>query len=88
MKSTSFIQKYTFKSGYQDGLFELLICICLAILCYVVRCKLCQTTKPMFTTVDENSIATIKMRNNFSYPLKMVIFSIAPHLVIALSTLR
>ena len=40
-------------------------------------------------TVGENIIATIKMRNNFCYPLKMVIFqycdsniglfSIAPH---------
>ena len=46
-------------------------------------------------TVDENIIATIKMRNNFCYPLEMVIFpillsqfSIAPHLVIALPTLR
>ena len=54
-------------------------------------------------TVDENIIATIKMGNNFCYPLKMVIFllklkryrkilylnfSIAPHLVIALPTLR
>ena len=28
------------------------------------------------TTVDENIIATIKMRNNFCYPLKMVIFQI------------
>ena len=27
-------------------------------------------------TVDENTIATIKMRNNFCYPLKMVIFPI------------
>ena len=39
-------------------------------------------------TVSENSIATIKMRNHFCYPLKIVIFSIAPHLVIALPTLR
>ena len=49
-------------------------------------------------TVGENIIATIKMQNNFCYSLKMVIFpiydsniglfSIAPHLVIALSTLR
>ena len=36
-------------------------------------------------TVGENIIATIKMRNNYCYPLKMVIFPIiAPHLVIAL----
>ena len=54
-----------------------------------------------FCTVVENIIATIKMRNNFCYSLKMVIFpilrqqywnigyfSIAPHLVIALPTLR
>ena len=27
-------------------------------------------------TVDENIIATIKMQNNFCYPLKMVIFPI------------
>ena len=27
-------------------------------------------------TVGENIIATIKMRNNFCYPLKMVIFPI------------
>ena len=49
-------------------------------------------------TVEENIISTIKMRNHFCYPLKMVIFpilrqqywtfSIAPHLVIALPTLR
>ena len=41
-------------------------------------------------TVGENIIATIKMRNNFCYPLKMFnigLFSIAPHLVIALPTL-
>jgi hypothetical protein len=30
----------------------------------------------MRDTVDENIIATIKMRNNFCYPLKMVIFPI------------
>ena len=51
-----------------------------------------------YYTVGENIIATIKMRNNFCYPLKMIIvqycdsniglFSIAPHLVIALPTLR
>ena len=52
------------------------------------------------STVGENIIANIKMRNNFWYPLKMVIFqyydsniaiglfSIAPHLVIALTTGR
>ena len=48
------------------------------------------------STVGENIIATIKMRNNFCYPFKMVIFryrnielfSIAPHLVIGLPTLR
>jgi hypothetical protein len=28
------------------------------------------------STVDENIIATIKMRNNFCYPLKMIIFPI------------
>ena len=28
-------------------------------------------------TVDENIIAAIKMRNNFGYPLKLVIFAIA-----------
>ena len=43
-------------------------------------------------TVDENIIATIKMRINFWDPLKMDsnigIFSIAPHLVIGLQTLR
>ena len=45
-------------------------------------------------TVGENIIATTKTPNNFCYPLKMVIFpilryfSIAPHLVIALPTLR
>ena len=48
-------------------------------------------------TVGENIIAAIKMQNNFWYPLKMVIFqyivnniglfSIAPHLVIALLTI-
>ena len=27
-------------------------------------------------TVDDNIIATIKMRNNFCYPLKIVIFPI------------
>ena len=27
-------------------------------------------------TVDENIIATIKIRNNFCYPLEMVIFPI------------
>ena len=33
--------------------------------------------KPIYpSTVDENIIATIKMRNNFCYPLKMVIFPI------------
>ena len=32
-------------------------------------------------TVGENIIATIKMRNNFCYPLKVFFFSIAPHLV-------
>ena len=43
-------------------------------------------------TVGENIIATIEMRNNFWYPFKMArnieLFSIAPHLVIALPTLR
>ena len=49
-------------------------------------------------TVGENIIATSKIRNNFCYPLRIVIFqycdsniglfSIAPHLVIALPTLR
>jgi hypothetical protein len=38
--------------------------------------------------VGENIFTTIKMWNNYWYPLKMVIFSIAPHLVIALPTLR
>ena len=42
----------------------------------------------IYSTVGENIIATFKMQNNFWYPLKMVIFSIAPHLVIALPTLR
>ena len=28
----------------------------------------------LYITVGENIIATIKMRNNFWYPLKMVIF--------------
>ena len=37
------------------------------------------------STVDKNIIATTKMRNNFCYPLKIVI---APHLVIALPTLQ
>ena len=45
------------------------------------------------TTVEENIIATIKMRNNFCYPLKffqnydsnMGPFSIAPQFVIALN---
>ena len=48
------------------------------------------------STFDKNIITTIKMRNNFCYPFKMVIFwypniglfSMAPHLVIALPTLR
>ena len=44
-------------------------------------------------TVEENIIATIKMRNNFCYPLKLVIFPILlsqywTFLVIALPTLR
>ena len=43
-------------------------------------------------TVGENIIATIKMRNNCCYPLKMRnnigLFSIAPNLVIALPTLQ
>ena len=49
-------------------------------------------------TVGENIIATIKIRNNFGYPLKMVNFSniaiaklnffIAPHLDNALTTLQ
>ena len=40
------------------------------------------TTQIKDYRVDENIIATIKMRNNFCYPLKMVI---APHLVVALN---
>ena len=50
------------------------------------------------TNVGENIIGAPKMRNNFWYPVKMVIFQIcdknnklqkiAPHLVIALPTLR
>ena len=57
-----------------------------ALMC-IVYCKL---------VLRLNKIATIKMRNNFYYPLKMVIFPIlqlqyltfiAPHLVIALPTL-
>ena len=39
-------------------------------------------------TVGENIIATIKMRNNFFLPFRNGLFSIAPHLVIALPTLR
>jgi hypothetical protein len=48
-------------------------------------------------TVGENIISTIKMRNSFCYHLKIffqycdrniVLFSIAPHLVIILPTLR
>ena len=52
----------------------------------------------VYHTVDENIIATIKMRNNLCYPLKIVIFRycnsniglfpISPNLVIALTTLR
>jgi hypothetical protein len=38
-----------------------------------------------FNTVDENTIATIKVRNNFCYHLEMVDFSLLlPHLAIAL----
>ena len=50
------------------------------------------------TTVDENIIVTIKTQNNFCYALKIIffqycdsnieLFSITPHLVIALPTLR
>ena len=40
------------------------------------------------STVGENIITTVKMRKYFWYPLEMVIFTIAPHLVIALPTLR
>ena len=41
-------------------------------------------------TVGEKIIATIKMRNNLCYPFyrNIGLFSIAPHLVIALPTLR
>ena len=39
------------------------------------------------STVSENIIATIKMRNNFCHTLKMVIFSIAPCKVITLNPL-
>ena len=51
----------------------------------------------IYIIVGENIIATIKMRKNFCYPLKIVffkycdstigLFSIAPHLVIDLPTL-
>ena len=46
--------------------------------------------KVSIATVDENIIDTIKMQNNFCYPLKIInigLFSIAPHLVIALATI-
>ena len=39
--------------------------------------------------VDKNIIATIKMQNNFWYRYRNIgLFSLAPHLVIALPTLR
>ena len=57
-----------------------------------LSCKKCaDSTLVVFSfTVDENIIATVKMQNIFFYPLKMIIglFYIAPHLVIALPTLR
>ena len=36
--------------------------------------RLINKNKKVPFTVGENIIATIKMRNNFCYPLKMVIF--------------
>ena len=55
-----------------------------------------QTFYLFILTVGENIIAVMKMQNNFWYPLKMsflqycdsniLLFSIAPHLVVALST--
>ena len=40
------------------------------------RLKTSQVMCLLYSTVDENIIATIKVRNNFCYPLKMVIFRI------------
>ena len=48
--------------------------------------------KTTLYTVDENIIVTTKKRNNFCYPKNgnrnIGLFSFAPHLFIALSTLR
>ena len=38
--------------------------------------KVIRVTLSLHNTIDENIIATIKMQNNFCYPLKMVIFPI------------